>query len=302
MMSGLIKKILVADPVASMINPVFANPSEYTSFSLLMGGILYTIQVYCDFSGLTDMARSVAYFLGFEIPENFTAPFFSLSGRELWKRWHITLSFWLRDYIYFALGGNRKGEFRTYLNLFITMTLGGFWHGADYTFIAWGAYWGLLLGVERYLEDKVGLPLTPQKSKILMVFKALVVYFLFSISGLMFRSNNASLMIDLFAGLFTNSSDYLSSILAGSGGSWIVSGVQLVQSEPAFMLNTIKNYESVIYMYIIFLFFHYIQYKPDAFSSLKKYNLPIVIVMGIITIFLLTTLSQDGDGFIYTTF
>lgn len=302
MMSGLIKKILLADPVATIINPVFANPNEYTAFSLFMGGILYTIQVYADFSGLTDMARSVAYFLGFQIPENFYAPFFSTSGRELWKKWHVTLSFWLMEYIYFPLGGNRAGEMRTYLNLIITMTLGGFWHGADYTFVVWGFYWGSLLCIEKYLEEKKGLPLTPEKSFPLKVLKALIVYVLFSISALMFRSNNTSSMIDLFLGLFTNSPDYLSGLLTVNGGEWMIQGLSLVQSEKPFQMNTVKSYESVLYMYIAFLLFHYIQYKPESLDRFKKHSFALAVVCGVITIFLLTTLSHDGDSFIYTTF
>jgi D-alanyl-lipoteichoic acid acyltransferase DltB (MBOAT superfamily) len=302
MMSGLIKKILLADPVATIINPVFANPNEYTAFSLFMGGILYTIQVYADFSGLTDMARSVAYFLGFQIPENFYAPFFATSGRELWKKWHVTLSFWLMEYIYFPLGGSRAGEMRTYLNLIITMTLGGFWHGADYTFVVWGFYWGSILCVERYLEEKKGLPLTPQKSFPLKLFKAMIIYVLFSISGLMFRSNNTQSMVDLFVGLFTNSENYLRGILAVNGSEWLVSGMELVQTERPFLLNTVKSYESVAYMYLAFLFFHFVQYKPEALDRFKKYNLQLVLLLGVITIFLLTTLSHDGDSFIYTTF
>ncbi|TGL95161.1 MBOAT family protein, partial [Leptospira barantonii] len=117
MISGLIKKVLIADPAAGLISPIFSNPEVYDSTSLILAGIGYSIQVFCDFSGLTDMARGVGALLGFYLPENFKAPFFSLSGRELWQRWHITLSFWLRDYIYFSLGGSKVAQWRTHLNL-----------------------------------------------------------------------------------------------------------------------------------------------------------------------------------------
>ena len=168
--------------------------------------------------------------------------------------------------------------------------------------MVWGFYWGALLCIEKYLEEKKGLPLTPQKSFPLKVLKAIIIYVLFSISALMFRSNNTPSMIDLFSGLFTNSPDYLRGLLAVNGGEWMISGMELVQSEKPFLLNTVKSYESVIYMYGAFLFFHFVQYKPEAFDRLKKYNFPLVIALGVITIFLLTTLSHDGDGFIYTTF
>lgn len=302
LMSGLIKKILMADPIATIVNPIFANPSEYTSLSLFMVGILSVIQIYADFSGLTDLARSVAYFLGFEIPENFFAPFFSRSGREFWKRWHVTLSSWLMDYIYIPLGGSRAGEARTYLNLIITMTLGGIWHGADYTFLVWGFYWGVLLSIERYIEKTKGINLTPEKNPFLIVLKVSIIYVLVSISLLMFRSINTPSMISLFQGLFVNSPEYLNSLLHTNGSDWLIDGMQLVQSEKPFLLNSIKSYESVFYTYIAFLFFHFIQYKPESLDRFKKYNPWLVIVLGIITIFLLTTLSHDGDSFIYTTF
>jgi len=301
MMSGLIKKILIADPIAGRISPVFANPNEFDNFSLFMSGIFYTLQVYSDFSGLTDMARSVALFLGFEIPENFYAPFFSTSGRELWRRWHVTLSNWLRDYIYFPLGGNRAGEFRAHLNLFITMVLGGLWHGADYTFVAWGAYWGILLAGERIFADKLKFSILPENLPG-NVIKSVVVFVLFSISALMFRSNNASLMTDLFAGLFTNHSGMLAKLLAEANGDWLVNGMSLVDGTGPFKMNTLKNLESFIYMYLMFLFFHYVQYRPEFFSRFKKYSFVLALVCGILTIFMITTLSQDGDAFIYYRF
>ncbi len=302
MMSGLIKKILLADPIASIVNPIFASPNEYTSFSLFMVGILSIIQMYADFSGLTDLARSIAYFLGFQIPENFYAPFFSTSGREFWKKWHVTLSNWLMDYIYFPLGGSRAGEWRTYLNLTITMSLGGIWHGADYTFLVWGFYWGIILSLERYLEKTKGYNLTPQVNPFLIVLKAMFINVLIAISLLMFRSTNTPAMIDLFFGLVTNSVDYLSGLLAVNGGEWMIQGMELVQSEKPFQLNTVKSYESVTYAFIAFLLFHYVQYKPESLDRFKKYSFPLVLIFGVITIFLLTTLSHDGDGFIYTTF
>ncbi|EMF69861.1 alginate O-acetyltransferase AlgI domain protein [Leptospira interrogans serovar Canicola str. LT1962] len=204
MLGGLIKKVLIADPAAGLISPVFSNPATYDFTSLILAGIGYSIQVFCDFSGLTDMARGVGALLGFYLPENFKAPFFSLSGRELWQRWHITLSFWLRDYIYFSLGGSKVAVWRTHLNLILTMTIGGFWHGADYTFIAWGFYWGVLLAVERYLETSLGWKLTPNKNFVLKIVKVWIVFLLFSFGAILFRANNANMMIQHVFGIFEN--------------------------------------------------------------------------------------------------
>lgn len=300
--SGLVKKVLVADPMSLTITPVFNAPSEYNSFSLFIAGICYSIQVYSDFSGLTDMARSIALFLGFELPENFKAPFFSTSGRELWKRWHITLSFWLRDYIYFPLGGSKKGELRTYLNLIIIMTLGGFWHGADYTFICWGFYWGIILAGERYLETGLGLKLTPEKNKLLIVLKALFVFILFSISGLMFRSNDTNSMISLFVGIFTHFSSGLEAIVANTSNVWMVSATGILGAGSSFQYLHIENLERMIYTSIALLFFHHVQYFPEYWEKFRKQDVWLVPTIGIITIFLLATLSQDGGEFIYYKF
>lgn len=302
MMSGLVKKILIADPVALMILPVYNNPGEYSGFTLFMAGILYTLQVYSDFSGLTDMARSVALFLGFEIPENFYAPFFSLNMRELWRRWHVTFSFWIRDYIYFPLGGSRVAEWRIYFNLLITMTLGGFWHGANYTFLAWGAYMGVILMLERLLEEKLGLALTPRKNPLLKVLKAFFVFILFSISALMFRSNDWQSLVELFRGIFTNHSSFLQEKIIAKGGGWLVDAMDLVSAQPSFQMNTIKNYESIAYMYVMFLVFHYFQYKPESLQRFQKYNFALVVILGVLTIFLITSMASGGAGFIYNKF
>jgi D-alanyl-lipoteichoic acid acyltransferase DltB (MBOAT superfamily) len=301
MMSGLIKKILIADPMAAIVNPMFSNPSEYNSLSLFFAGICYTIQLYGDFSGLTDMARSVSYFLGFEIPENFYAPFFSTSVKEFWKRWHVTLSNWLMEYIYFPLGGSRLGEFRTYLNLIITMTLGGLWHGSDYTFITWGFYLGIVLSIERIYEKWRGVR-EESKNIFIVVLRVAIVHALMSISVLMFRSNNPASMIELFVGLVKNSPELLRNQLIAQNQIWILQGIELIQTEKSFMLSSVKNIESAFYMYFTFVIFHYIQYKPEVLNRFQKYRFPLVIVLGVLTIFLLTTLSNEGDGFVYTQF
>lgn len=302
MVAGLIKKILIADPIAMIIAPVYNNPNEYSALTIAMAGIFYALQVYADFSGLTDMARSVALFLGFEIPENFYGPFFSTSARELWRRWHATLSFWLRDYIYFPLGGNRKGEIRTYINLIITFTLGGLWHGANYTFVVWGAYWGILLALERFLEDKLHLPLTPKKNKVLMVFKAIIIFSFFSFSALMFRANSTSSMVDMIIGVFSNYPTYLQGQIQNAGGDWLINGMGLVSGETPFLMNTFKTFEAVVYMFFLILFFHLVQYKPDSMNRFRKYDPILAPALGILTIFMLALLSQGGDSFIYTEF
>ena len=151
---GLFKKVVVADFLANaVVKDVFSNPSAYHAADVLAGIYGYAVQIYADFSGYTDIAIGVAVLLGFRFPENFNRPYASVSISDFWRRWHMTLSSWLRDYLYIPLGGNRKGRIRTYVNLLITMALGGLWHGASGVFIAWGLYQGIGLCSERLIKE-----------------------------------------------------------------------------------------------------------------------------------------------------
>jgi D-alanyl-lipoteichoic acid acyltransferase DltB (MBOAT superfamily) len=150
---GLFKKLAIADSVAFLVKPVFEHADTAPASQLLMGIWLFAIQIYCDFSGYTDIARGTSRLLGIELMENFNQPYFASNITEFWHRWHISLSTWLRDYLYIPLGGNRHGKFATYRNLFITMVLGGLWHGANWTYVIWGALHGVFLAIHKaFLE------------------------------------------------------------------------------------------------------------------------------------------------------
>lgn len=143
---GLIKKTIIADYIsANFVDRVFENPTLYTGLENLFSTYGYALQIYCDFSGYSDMAIGIALLMGFHFNINFNSPYQSKNITEFWRRWHISLSTWLKDYLYVSLGGNRKGKFRTYLNLFITMLVGGLWHGAGFRYILWGGMHGLAL-------------------------------------------------------------------------------------------------------------------------------------------------------------
>ncbi len=153
---GLYKKTVIADNLAPIVNAAFAAPAETAPALMLLGVLAFAVQIYCDFSGYSDMARGLARMLGFELMLNFDLPYFSRTPSEFWRRWHISLSSWLRDYLYVPLGGNRAGGLATYRNLFLTMLLGGLWHGAAWTFIVWGAFHGAILALYRALSiDRV---------------------------------------------------------------------------------------------------------------------------------------------------
>ena len=135
---GFLKKMFFADNIAPMVNDIFMSPIGSESFTIILGAIGFGIQIYGDFSGYSDIAIGAALILGFKLPKNFNFPYFACSPSDFWKRWHISLSTWLRDYLYIPLGGNKKSSSRTYLNLMAVMIIGGLWHGAAWNFIIWG--------------------------------------------------------------------------------------------------------------------------------------------------------------------
>jgi alginate O-acetyltransferase complex protein AlgI len=150
---GLVKKVAVADNLSPFVDRILSDPVGLPSVVIVLATLAFGMQIYCDFSGYTDMARGAGRILGIEIPLNFNYPYFARSFGDFWHRWHISLSTWLRDYLYIPLGGNRHGVRRSYLNLMATMLLGGLWHGAAWNFVIWGAYQGLLLCVGRLLTE-----------------------------------------------------------------------------------------------------------------------------------------------------
>jgi D-alanyl-lipoteichoic acid acyltransferase DltB (MBOAT superfamily) len=156
---GLIKKAVISDYISlNFVDRVFDSPMSYTAFENLMAVYGYTLQIYCDFSGYSDMAIGLSLLMGFTIPPNFLTPYKSQSITEFWRRWHISLSSWLRDYLYISMGGNRKGKFRTYFNLFMTMLIGGLWHGASWKFVMWGGLHGIILVIERFFKQFIKVP------------------------------------------------------------------------------------------------------------------------------------------------
>ncbi len=149
LLMGVFKKLAIADRMALLADPVFQDPSAYSSAAVRLAVVAYALQIYCDFSGYSDMAVGSAHLLGYKLARNFDMPYLARNVAEFWRRWHISLSTWLRDYLYIPLGGNRGGPWRTCVNLFITMALGGLWHGASWTFVLWGCLHGGLLILHR---------------------------------------------------------------------------------------------------------------------------------------------------------
>ncbi len=202
-LGGLFKKIIIAGHLtAGLVDPVFADPASYSSLDLVMAAVAYAIVIYCDFSGYTDIAIGIANLLGYQFPTNFNQPYRALSLQDFWRRWHITLSSWLRDYVYIPLGGSRFGTFNTYRNLILTMLLGGLWHGAGAQFVIWGALHGVGLAVERACQLKHdGLPFAQKILRWALTFAFVTLAWIF------FRSPSLEAAKDFIALIFVNDTE-----------------------------------------------------------------------------------------------
>jgi alginate O-acetyltransferase complex protein AlgI len=193
---GLIKKVALADYLArEVVDPVFGVPEAYAAPDVALAAYAYAAQIYCDFSGYTDIAIGVALLMGFVFPQNFNCPYRALSFRDFWRRWHMTLSRFLRDFLYIPLGGNRHGKLQTYRNLMITMVLGGLWHGAAWGFVLWGTLHGTALVVEHALRDR-GVRRPPAWLAWLIVFNVVVF------GWILFRAESLELAATFIGQLF----------------------------------------------------------------------------------------------------
>jgi D-alanyl-lipoteichoic acid acyltransferase DltB (MBOAT superfamily) len=189
---GLFKKIVIADNCAVAVNELFANPDGFSGSSLVIGAILFAFQIYGDFSGYTDIALGSARLLGFDLLRNFSYPYFSRDIAEFWRRWHISLTSWFKDYVYIPLGGNRGSTLKTVRNTFIVFLLSGVWHGANWTFVVWGLYHALLFMPLLVLnvKKKHAEPITKGNFSPFDLLKILVTFSLVTIGWIIFRADN----------------------------------------------------------------------------------------------------------------
>ncbi|MEM6320959.1 MAG: MBOAT family O-acyltransferase [Bacteroidota bacterium] len=215
MLWGFFKKLVVADSLAPFIDQCFAAPGTFSSLHLLVGVVFYSFQIYCDFSGYSDIAIGLARIMGFDFPDNFKTPYFSKGFSEFWQRWHITLSSWFRDYLYIPLGGSRNGTFNTYKNLMITNLLSGLWHGANWVFVFWGFLHGIYIVIQRLIGPYFGSLMNalrfPQLAKdginIALVYSATCFAWIF------FRATDFSNALDVIGGIGSLENFTLSSIV-----------------------------------------------------------------------------------------
>lgn len=187
---GMFKKVVIANRLAIYVDTVYSNVESFSGISLAMASILFAIQIYCDFSGYSDIAIGISRIMGYELMRNFNRPYFAQSIGDFWHRWHISLSTWFQQYLYIPLGGNRVSVPRHYFNLFITFLVSGIWHGANFTFIVWGALHGIYLVVETILK-KLNIH-TPKENALYQLVKTLWVFLLVDIAWVFFRANTIS--------------------------------------------------------------------------------------------------------------
>ena len=203
---GLLKKMIIADNCAEIVNLIWDNYTDYSGLTLLIGGILFSFQIYCDFSGYSDIAIGTAKLFGIRLMQNFNLPYLSRSIPEFWRRWHISLTTWFRDYIYFPLGGNRVSQIKTLRNTMIVFGVSGLWHGANWTFICWGLYHALLFIPYMLLHIDTKHQLTVEANRLLPSFKGFIqmciTFFLAVIGWILFRSDSMSQAVDYIYRMF----------------------------------------------------------------------------------------------------
>ncbi len=200
--TGLFKKAVISDYISiNFVDRIFDAPALYTGLENLLAVYGYALQIYCDFSGYSDMAIGIALLLGFHFPPNFNSPYQSVNITEFWRRWHISLSSWLRDYLYISLGGNRKGKVRTYINLMITMLLGGLWHGPAWRFVIWGGLHGAALAIHKVFSEKVGFRFTGRPVQIV---SALITFHFVCFCWIFFRAANLETVWSMMSQIVSN--------------------------------------------------------------------------------------------------
>ena len=228
-LTGLFKKAVISDYIAlNFVDRIFDEPLLYSGFECLMGIYGYALQIYCDFSGYSDMAIGLALVMGFRFPKNFDAPYRSATITEFWRRWHISLSTWLRDYLYISLGGNRKGKGRTYLNLLLTMLLGGLWHGAAIRFILWGALHGVALALHKmWLQVVPGAKtLGKDMNPVMRLLGIAFTFHLVCLGWLVFRADSMQTVGLILHQIFSAfDSSLIAQVVAGYSGAFLLMAI-----------------------------------------------------------------------------
>lgn len=276
---GLIKKAVISDYISSnFVDRIFNSPLSYSAFENLMAVYGYTLQIYCDFSGYSDIAIGLSLLMGFKIPPNFYTPYKSQSITEFWRRWHISLSSWLRDYLYISLGGNRKGKIRTYINLFLTMLIGGLWHGASWKFVVWGGLHGIFLAIERFIKQWIPLS---SENRIFRSIRILITFHLVAFCWIFFRAKDFSV------------------------ANQVISSISELTFDISYWWTVISSYRNVFILISIGFIMHFL--PENLVNTLRRgfINLPLAakaIFVGFTFWIVFATATSDTQPFIYFQF
>lgn len=275
---GLSKKVILSNSLGMLADSVFNTPTfDLTITSAWLGIIAYSLQIFFDFSGYSDMAIGLGKMFGFEFLENFNYPYISKSAGEFWRRWHISLGSWFRDYVYIPLGGSRKGKIRTYLNLFIVWFLTGFWHGASWTFIAWGLYFGVLIALEKAFLDNI---LNKLYAPIRHIYLILAVM----IGWIFFRANN-----------FLQAFEYIK-VLFGINGNSMYNNLTLTY---------LNDYAYIILISILFSvpIIPWVKQRLHRFNNYSIYYIiKSIIFMSMFTFIIIKLVNSTYNPFLYFRF
>ncbi len=287
---GLFKKMAIADAVAHRVNVVFSGAADASWVVLLEGAWLFSFQIYCDFSGYSDIARGAARLFGIELMRNFNQPYLAANITDFWRRWHISLSSWLRDYLYIPLGGNRKGIVTTYRNLLLTMILGGLWHGANWTFVVWGALHGVYLSVHKLMLEGWGRVSTAEPTEEIsparLALKRLVTFHLVTAALIVFRASTAASALQ-----------YLAGIASFRGG------VGAVLRDPYGTLSLLRRTATVAFYGLLVLAVDLPQHRSGRHEAIRAWRRPIRGAAYAGMVLLMILLQPDNETpFIYFQF
>ena len=281
---GFFKKIVVADNLAYYVDMVYNDLSYYQGFALVLAAFFFTIQIYCDFSGYSDIAKGSAKLLNIDLMDNFKTPYFSTTIKEFWSRWHISLSSWFKDYVYIPLGGNRCSRLRHYFNLLATFLVSGLWHGANITFVIWGGIHGLL----QILEDIFHIKKNTKTYSFSWFIRVILVFMLMSITWVFFRASNLHDALYIFRHMF----DGITNLR-----SYIVSGLYSFGVKAPYLLTMLAIY--LIPLFII----DYINVKYDALTILNNKPIAIRYLAYFVLLLMILLLHYVGEvNFIYFQF
>ena len=281
---GFFKKMVVADNLAYYVDMVYKDLSYYTGFALVLVAIFFTIQIYCDFSGYSDIAKGSARLLNIELMDNFKTPYFSTTIKEFWSKWHISLSSWFKDYIYIPLGGNRCSKIRHYFNLLVTFLISGLWHGANITFVIWGGIHGLL----QILEDILHIKKNTKKYSFIWYIRVILVFIIMTFTWVFFRAQNINEALYVFSNMFKGIAHPL---------SYLRSGIYSFGVKPTYLLVTLTLYLLPLFIYDL------LSVNYDCFTLINKQNKVTRYTVYFVILFMILLLHYVGEvSFIYFQF